>query len=64
MKKNHLFSSCELMSDLTAILLLPGEEAFCCICIDHDCEKTINKESLLVNSITEESLTVQKEALE
>lgn len=55
MRKNHLFSSCELMSDLSADILFVGEEAFCCICIGHDCEKATDKDSLTVEATTEQS---------
>jgi len=36
---NHKHTSCEFVSDLSADLLLPGEEAFCCICINCECQK-------------------------
>ena len=49
-RKNHLFQSCELMSDLSSDLLFAGEEAFCCICIKHNCEEATNKDSLSVQS--------------
>jgi hypothetical protein len=60
MSNHHVFESCELMSDLSADILLPGEEAFCCICAKHKCEKATNKNSLLVQSAfpPETSITV------
>jgi hypothetical protein len=51
MTHNHKHTQCELMSDLSADLLLPGEEAFCCICCNCECQK--NK------ATTEDSSAIQ-----
>ena len=56
----HKHKSCELMSDLSADLLLPGEEAFCCICCDCECQKNkiTTEESSALGATDKDSLTV------